>query len=279
MRDLFLLFVRYGGFLLFLLLESLSFWLIVRYNEEQRAIFDNSINLIVNKIDDRLQRISDYLSLADINEQLATQNAALLDSLLEQKAFIQQLQNACAADTLTFDTTQAIAVYPATVVSNSIASPNNVFIIDKGRRHGIHPLMGVITHEGVAGIVKATNERYSLVLPLINRQARLSAMIARSGYFGSLRWEGPAPNVALLEDVPGYADVEQGDLIITSGYSAIFPKGIPVGHVTAVREMPGGAFIQLEVALRTDFARLNRVFVLRRPPAPELVSTKIATQQ
>ena len=40
-----------------------------------------------------------------------------------------------------------------------------------------------------------------------------------------------------------------------------------------------GAFIQLEVALSTDFARLNRVFVLRQPAAPEFVSTKIATQQ
>lgn len=263
MRDLILLFLRYGGFLLFLLLESVSFWLVVRYNPAQRAIFDNTLSLLVNKIDQRIQRITDYLSLADINEQLARQNAALLDSLLEQKKLIQQIQTACAPHTLTIDTNLVVEVVPATVVSNSIAGTHNFFVIDRGRRHGIAPRMAVVAEKGVAGIVKATNESYSLVIPLINRQSRISAMIARSGYFGSLRWEGPAPHIAILEDIPSYVDVEKDDLIITSGYSAIFPKGIPVGHVQGVKKMPGGAFLQLEILLTTDFARLNRVYVVR----------------
>ncbi len=268
MRDLILLFLRYGGFLLFLLLESLSFWLVVRYNPAQRAIFDNTLTLFINKIDERIQRITDYLSLADINEQLTRQNAALLDSLLEQKKLLRQVQTACAPDSLVVDTNLVIEVVPTTVVSNTIAGTHNFFVIDKGRQHGIAARMGVMAESGVAGIVKATNESYSLVIPIINRQSRISAMIARSGYFGSLRWEGPAPNIAVLEDIPSYADVEKGDLIITSGYSAIFPKGIPIGHVQGVKKMPGGAFIQLEIALTTDFARLNRVYVVRTPPLP-----------
>ncbi len=278
MRDLLLLFLRYGGFLLFLLLESISFWLIVRYNKNQRAILDNTIHLAIQRIDERIQNITDYLSLSKINEEVVTHNAQLLDSLVEQKVWIQKVLSECTSDSLRIDSTTFLHVYPARVISNTINSSNNLFIIDKGQKDGIRPRMGVLSMQGVAGIVKATNAHYSLVIPLINRQARLSAMLARSGYFGSLLWEGPQPNTAWLEDIPNYADVTLGDLVITSGYSAIFPPGIPVGKVIGKETPPGGGFVRLKVALNTDFARLHYVYVLKMTPPFDFSSLQTATQ-
>ena len=49
--------------------------------------------------------------------------------------------------------------------------------------------------------------------------------------FGSLVWDGKAPGEALLEELPKHTKFHKGDTIVTSGYSAVFPEGIPVGVV------------------------------------------------
>lgn len=63
----------------------------------------------------------------------------------------------------------------------------------------------------------------------------------------------------------GYAPsfiISLGDTIVTSGHSAVFPSGIPVGTVDDIADSHDGLSYLLRVKLFTDFARLNDVRVI-----------------
>ena len=57
-------------------------------------------------------------------------------------------------------------------------------------------------------------------------------------------------------------NIQQGDTIVPSGYSTIFPEGILVGTVTAF-EVEESNFFKIEVELSVDFNQLNWVYVIR----------------
>jgi rod shape-determining protein MreC len=121
--------------------------------------------------------------------------------------------------------------------------------------------MGVASSTGVVGVVVGVSPRYSVAMSLLNADFRLSASIARNDYFGSLAWDGISHRYATLSEIPHHVRITEGDTIVTSGYSAIFPAGLLVGTLTGEQER-GGDFLSLNVMLSTDFKRLTNVFLI-----------------
>lgn len=110
-------------------------------------------------------------------------------------------------------------------------------------------------------MVVGVSRNYSVVMSLLNTDFRLSASIARNDYFGSLAWNGTNYRYARLSEIPHHVRINEGDTIVTSGYSAIFPAGLMAGTLTGEQER-GGDFITLEVLLSADFKRLTNVYVI-----------------
>jgi rod shape-determining protein MreC len=150
---------------------------------------------------------------------------------------------------------------PAQVSGISVNKQYNRIILDKGRWDGLEPDMAVIAPEGVVGMITDVSEHFSLVMPVINRQFSLSVKIAKNHYFGALAWEGLSQTQASLNEIPNHVNVQTGDTIITSGFSLIFPEGIPVGEVVQVNEAEGN-FHQIRLNLFVDFRRLTSVYVV-----------------
>jgi len=121
--------------------------------------------------------------------------------------------------------------------------------------------MGVISSDGVAGIIVACSENYSLAMSLLNIDFRLSSRIRSNGYFGSLTWDGRDYRYAILNDIPQHVNVQEGDTIETTSYSAIFPEGMPVGQVSDISRT-GSDFYRITVRLSTDFRRLTYVNII-----------------
>jgi rod shape-determining protein MreC len=88
-------------------------------------------------------------------------------------------------------------------------------------------------------------------------------MIKRSGYFGSLNWEGGNYRYALLTDLPSHITVNKGDTIITSGYSSMFPKGEIIGWVETVNEVKSSDLLSLRIRLAVDFKNISHVMVIK----------------
>lgn len=272
MRDLLLLFLRFGGFLLFVVLEVLSFFLIVQYNQDQRAIFDNSWANFTAGTDRMISQAENYASLGKTNDSLAVEKARLMKEVAYYKAVLERLRQdtlrAPLLDSLEIDT--VFRFLPAAVISNSVHDHHNYIVLDKGSLDGITPNMGVILDNGIVGVVRTVGPRHALVMSVLHRQSKFSASIKGTHYFGSLRWEEKDYRKLLLENVPKHANPAIGDTIETSGYSLVFPHGVPIGTIESVDEGDGGSdTYQVQVVLFADLANLEHVFVVKNATLKE----------
>ncbi len=257
-NNLFGRFFKYGGAFLFLLLECICFYLIIRYNEMQNAIYIASINELSASFDEVHDRWSNLLKLPELVDSLAEENARIREVLANQ-AIEKGLLLDSIFNKKTFEKYKFIE---AKVINNSINKQRNYIVLDRGMRHGIKPHSAVISKYGVVGIVRSVSDSYSVVMSLLHRQTRISASIRNKGYFGSLLWNGIDIRHFDLEDIPRHAAIMVGDTVQTSGYSAIFPEGIPIGTVEQVTHESGSNSHSIKVLLDYDISKLNYVYVI-----------------
>lgn len=258
MRNLLRFIIRYHFFFLFLLLETVSVILLVQHNKYHRAQFINFTKFIQGSYYETFGGIREYLSLRQTNRDLYMENTHLrnrIDRLLRNR----EISPEGGYDLIP---QRQFTYISARVINNSVNKQFNFITLDKGRHHGIEPEMAVIAPNGVVGVVYATSGNYATVIPMINRDFRLSAKILRNGYFGSLSWTGHGYRKAILEEIPFHVEIQQGDTIVTSGYSAIFPEGIMVGTI-ADFEAREGNFYTISVDIAVDYKNLLHVNVIR----------------
>ena len=162
------------------------------------------------------------------------------------------------------------------IISLTLVYRNNAYYItvNKGRKDGVEPDMGVVSERGVVGIVSTVSDHFSVVIPLLNPKFKLSCKVLGSSYFGTLSWNGRNARFANLDELPRHVEFEKGDTIVTSGYSAIFPSGIIVGKVVNFEKQHDDNFYSLEVELATDFQALNNVRIIKNYRQAEQKNTE-----
>ncbi|WP_407425369.1 rod shape-determining protein MreC [Arcticibacter sp.] len=267
MRNLWIFISKYNAFFFFIICFIISITLVVRNNSYQRSGVFNSANHFIGETYARINKAQRYLRLAEVNDSLAKENA-----LLRQELKMSYFDDSVAEHT-TKDTTsrQQYTYIVARVVNNSIHLKNNYITINRGKRHGIQSGMGVIGASGIVGIVKDVSEDFATIYSLLHSDTKISASIKESQAFGSLVWgeENTNPRLAVLQDIPNHISVKTGQHVVTSGYSTLFPAGLPVGRILRTRERGGESFPEIEVRLETDFATLQYVYVIKNLFGPE----------
>jgi len=258
MRNFILLIRKYHFFILFLLLQIASFYLILGNNSYQKSVYVTTSNHVVGQIYSGYSQLTDYLKLGSTNRLLADENARLrrADSANFYDVGFRWLK---MNDTLHI---QQYDYIPARVINNSVNRLNNYLTLDKGLIHGIRPYMAVTNASGVVGIVKDVSPHFSTVTSLLHSDTRISAKIKSSDYFGTAVWSGNSPSMGYLKDIPSHAQVRVGDTIVTSTYSGIFPRGIMIGRVLGLNES-GDSFKEIRLKFATDFQNLSYVYVIR----------------
>lgn len=271
MRNLLDFLQRNNHFFVFLLLEALSFALMFRFNSYHGSVCFTAANSAVTKVDGLFQQTAAFLRLSEVNGELTKSNIRLQE---ENNALRDALADATRDTTLTERLMrEKLAGYdmlPAKVVSNGCGRANDFLVIDRGESDGVRPEMGVVGGGGVVGIVYLTGSHNSLVIPITNRKSSVSCRVRGQGYFGFLQWDGTSRRRATLDEVPRYARVKRGDVVETSGYSAVFPPGIFVGRVRSVGNSSDGQSFKLDVVLGTNFANLRDVAVVTTPYKAEI---------
>ncbi len=258
MRNLLRLIARYYFFFLFIFLEVVSVFLVVQHNSYHRGQFISFTRSIEGFFYETFGGVREYLVLRKTNRDLQMENTLLRNQM---DGLNRKLETSLAIRPDSVPRRQ-FSYIPASVINSSTNKQFNYLILDKGRHHGIEPEMAVISPRGVVGLVYAVSGNYSSVIPMINRDFRLSAKIRRNGYYGSLSWPGRGYDLVILEDIPFHVDLQPGDTIVTSGYSAIFPEGILVGTVRDF-EAEEGNFYTIEVNIAVDYKNLSHVNVIR----------------
>lgn len=267
MRSLFRFLIRNYFLMMFLLLEAISLVLMVSFNNYQRVTFINSSNNLVGTVYEKFSSLDDYFSLSRTNAKLAAENA----SLRKQLHFLMNSQEKYPLNRP--DTVDAPAYYftSAKVISNSVNKQFNYISLNKGSRQGVKPDMGIISPEGVVGVITNVSPNYSTGLSLLNKRLSIPAKITTNNNFGALTWDGEHYNTADLKEIPFHVMVNVGDTVVTSGYSNIFPEGIMIGTIKSYNVESGTNFYNIKVELSTKFKTLKYVEVVKNTKRAELI--------
>ena len=272
MRNLLNFFLKYNYWFLFILLEVISFALLFRFNNYQGSAFFTSSNQVAGMVYEAANNVTGYFHLKSINDDLVQENVELELQIERLRSALMELTaDSVGLEKMKLDALKGYDIYRANVINNSLTLVDNYITIDKGENDGIRPEMGVINGSGVVGIVYHTSANYSVVIPILNSKSSVSCKIKRSDYFGFLKWDGGSSEYATVKDMPRHSLFSLGDTIVTSGHSAVFPGGIPIGTVEDMSDSHDGLSYLLKVKLFTDFGRLNDVRVIAQKGLEEQI--------
>ena len=133
-------------------------------------------------------------------------------------------------------------------------------IIDKGKNAGLTVNMPVVDARGVVGRLVSVSPGYAKVLLVIDQNSAVDGLIQRSREKGIVK--GLSSKFCKLDYVVKTSDVVVGDRVVTSGMGRVFPKGLPVGEVVEVANIPWELFKEIKVRPMLDFAKLEEVLVI-----------------
>jgi rod shape-determining protein MreC len=131
-------------------------------------------------------------------------------------------------------------------------------IVDRGVNDGIVKGMVARNENGVVGQVIQVSSNYAKIILANAPSSAIDAMVQKNRVRGILKGNGQH---YILHYVLRNADVAVGDRIVTAGIGGIFPSGVPLGRVSAVRKKERGMFQEIEVSPSVDFQRLELVFI------------------
>ncbi len=263
-------------YFLFVLLLVISFVSIRKSMAYSQYKLDMACQSVIGPVQKRWTETLHRFSLGKENEELARQNIALLrehDNMFMEKS-----------DTVLTMRSKTDSLHPvsvrlydytfAHVIYNSTDQVANCIILDKGVRDGIEKEMAVTSPQGVVGVVQEVSNNFAYVLPVLNRNSRINAIVSPLNQVGTIVWEGTDPETALLENIPQHLEINIGDSVLTSGYSRIFPRGLYIGSVKEVSSGKNASFLTIKVKLGADFSRLNTVYLIRNLYKSEIDSLK-----
>ena len=269
MNNLLNFFIKHCAWFIFAIYVILSLVLLFKDNPYQQSVYLTSANQVSAAVYKAFNGVTSYFHLRGINESLQERNATLEMELIELRNQMAEME-LLSPDSLRHKTKGQYTFVMAQVISNSIAQPNNYITINRGYLDGVSPEMGVIDQNGVVGIVNVAGPHAARVISLLNPHIRLSCKLQGSGFYGSLVWDGKDPRYAMLEELPRHVEFHNGDTVVTSGYSAVFPPGLIVGTIVGKQTGKSASFESLRVKLTTNFSQLSNVRVITNGMKKEL---------
>jgi rod shape-determining protein MreC len=185
-------------------------------------------------------------------EQLKLENSITNELLLENERL---------RDLLAFKKLQPLNSVTAQVIGRESSPSSRTVTINKGAEDGVSKGMAVITAAGVVGKVQTALPGTAKILLLTDPGSTLAVRVQRNREEGLL--EGKLVRCA-LKYVSYYADIQEGDLLVTSGLDGIYPKGLPVARVVKVTKHEASAFQTVVAEPAVSFSRLEEALVLRK---------------
>lgn len=258
MKNLLHFIVRFHFTILFVVIEIFCMLLLVSYNNYQKTEFLNSSNAVAGNLYEKVSSTTDYLALAETNEQLNRENTRLKNILAD--SYKMSVDSSVLYNDSIYQ--QQYIYRTAKIINNSVNKQLNYITLDKGSLNGIKPEMAVVTDKGVVGVIKSVSKNFSTAISLLNGRISVSAKIKKNDYFGSLTWDGKDYKTARLFEIPVHVPIQAGDTIVTSGFSSIFPEGMLLGTIQEVLPSSGGNFHEVIVTFTNDFKSLSYVKVV-----------------
>ena len=267
--------------IIFLFLEGLALSLIITNNDRQRHILgDVALELSGNMYEMR-EGVKGYFTLKERNDELRRKIAELEEDIQDVNGRLKSYEGVIRRDSISPTIVDSLMSYekfrflPCRAIRNTTHKAYNYIVLDKGRVHGVEVDMGVISTQGIAGKVIKVTEHYSIALSAMNVSFKLSALADGVGNLGLYEWGSERAGKAYLSLIPKDAALKTGQVVYTSGYNTVFPKGYKIGTIISMEENAetGTYFAELELA--TDFFNLGDLYLVPAYHKPELDSLTV----
>jgi rod shape-determining protein MreC len=151
----------------------------------------------------------------------------------------------------------------ARIIARSPDSWSSAVVIDKGSSSGIRQAAVAITYLGLVGRVTETSTSTSKVMLINDPNLSISAIVQRSRQEGLI--SGTLGSSLIMRYLPKDADIKINDLIITSGLTDNFPKGLLIGTVTDVGDEFSGLSRYAIVKPAVNLSNVEEVLIIIAP--------------
>lgn len=265
MQQIFNFLIRNKNTILFLILFAVSIFLTLQNHAFHKSRFISSANFVTGGIYSWSNSINTYLHLDEYNNRLIEENNKLrniISNMSDSISVEKQLDSTSFEGDYLFRTAQ--------VINNNFTKTDNYLTLNRGEKSGIKPEYGVITSQGIVGIVDRVNNNYSRVISILNSRSRINAQLSHTNHFGSLVWDGKDPNIVQLIDVPRQAPLQKGDTITTGGRSLIFPKDLPIGSIIDFSLDQTQSYYTINIKLFNDMTNIGYVYVIENVNKEEI---------
>jgi len=213
---------------------------------------------VVSFISSPVAMARSLMFLEEENQLLREKTLSL--SLQVESMLNLQKENEELLGMLDFKRQTKLMIRPARVVNKGIQPNLLSIVIDGGSIDGIQKNQAVLTPEGVIGKTIETGDKASIVQLITDTNFRLSVRILPSGATGIMRFING--NTSQIREVQKNVVINIGDKVVTSGFSDIYPSGLPVGTVEGVYEDRSSFQKMVNVTLPNDMSAFQYVFVI-----------------
>ncbi len=276
MRNVFLFIRRFSNFLLFLVLQVVSIYLIYHYNKYHNAVGSVAMNEVTGRVNEQYNRVDNYIGLKKENDKLRTQNERLLNAM---KSSFENPDTATAVvtDSIPYDTLgnkRKWLYQSAKVVSNSVTSPANFIVINRGSQQLVEKGEGVVdTNDGVVGIVTDVSSNFAVVMSMLHKDSKITAILKSDPSSGGLViWDGKEPNYLSLINVRKSAKAKKGDTVLASPITATFPTGMMIGTIDEIKPDVSTNTFLIKVKSTANFYNLQYAFAIKNYQKAEVDS-------
>ena len=162
----------------------------------------------------------------------------------------------------------------ARVIGRESDTWSRMIVIDRGTMNGIANDMPVVTPQGLVGRVVEAGLNSSKVQLILDPRSSVGTIVQRaeSRVTGIVQGDMDNPTMPQMVNIPKNADVVEGDVIVTSGFGGVYPKGIIVGLMSSLKNDDGGLLKIGVLEAAVDFQKLEDVMVItasrEAPPEP-----------
>lgn len=190
--------------------------------------------------------------LIDENIKLRYQQTMLEAEL--QKLLVIKEENSKLRELLLASSKAKMRAMAAQILAVDTSISRQLVVLNKGKRDGVYPGQPVLDAKGVMGQIIDVGYMTSTVLLISDAKSAVPVRNNRTGERAILVGTNNMSQLSLV-NLPRTSSIDKGDLLVTSGLGRLYPEGYPVGWVEAIKNIPGEAFIKVDVR---PVALLNR---------------------
>lgn len=266
MRNLIAFLQRFRIFLVFMVLQVIALTMMFNLSTFANIQFMATTSRVNARIFSWRNAVDKHFYLETTNDRLAKENARLRAELKESNYQLKRRKVYIEDTTYKFQYTYI----PGKVIQSTYDKRNNYMTVDVGSYHGIQKGDGVISADGVVGIVHMVNDHYCLVKTVLSKNINLDVTLEKNGAFGLLKWDQKSARTVQVSGISADIYFKKWSKVVTRGNSGVFPKGIPVGIVSKLKHIEGKPQWDVHVLLATDFRRIQQVYIVHNNNADEI---------